>query len=85
MSAPWGACWAVCAKTSIACASGRVALFCTHEGGPGKTLLRLRRTLAGNDIVGERDFLAPLAHSAASAQEGCHWVEKTMASMEARR
>lgn len=60
----------------------RVALFCTHEGGPGKTLLHLRRALAGNEIVGERDFLTPLARGAESAEEARRWAEAMVAAWE---
>ncbi|MEJ2068652.1 MAG: flavodoxin domain-containing protein, partial [Deltaproteobacteria bacterium] len=36
-----------------------VALFCTHEGGPGKTLQKMKEDLDGR-VVGERGFFAPL-------------------------
>ncbi|TCL69327.1 flavodoxin [Hydrogenispora ethanolica] len=37
----------------------KVALFCCHEGGRGKTFENMRRELAGNEIIGEIDFIAP--------------------------
>lgn len=59
----------------------RVALFCTHEGGPRNTLLHLRRALAGNEIVGEREFLTPLARSAESAEEARRWAAGIVAGV----
>lgn len=37
-----------------------IALFCTHEGGPCRTLARMRKALLGNDILGEADFAHPV-------------------------
>ena len=38
----------------------KIALFCCHNGNPGKTLYHMRERLAGNDIVGEKEFYRPL-------------------------
>jgi len=38
----------------------KVALFCCHAGGKGKTLANMREALAGNTILGEIDFVEPL-------------------------
>lgn len=37
-----------------------VALFCTHRGGPGRTLGAMRAELGGNRILGEQDFAQPV-------------------------
>ncbi|MFH1429013.1 MAG: flavodoxin [Candidatus Margulisiibacteriota bacterium] len=34
----------------------KVAVFCTHEGIPAKTLANMKAALAGNEIVSEADF-----------------------------
>ena len=38
----------------------KIALFCSHEGGAGETLINLQKELVGNEILGVMDFLAPL-------------------------
>ena len=37
----------------------KLALFCCHGGGPGKTLEKLKALLPGNTIVGEIDIKYP--------------------------
>ncbi|MFO7917373.1 MAG: flavodoxin [Anaerolineae bacterium] len=37
-----------------------VALFCTHRGGPGRTLGAMRAELGSNRILGEQDFAQPV-------------------------
>ena len=39
----------------------KAALFCTHKGGPGKTLANMRAALASCEVVGATDFCRPLA------------------------
>lgn len=34
----------------------KIAVFCTHEGGPINTLKNMKNELAGNEIVSEMDF-----------------------------
>ncbi|MFC1477897.1 flavodoxin family protein [Candidatus Margulisiibacteriota bacterium] len=36
--------------------SKKVAVFCTHEGIPGKTLEHMKKDLSGNEFVGEAGF-----------------------------
>ena len=38
----------------------KVALFCTHEGGPGKTMKKWRAMLPRSEVLGEFDTFAPL-------------------------
>ena len=38
----------------------KIALFCCSGGGKGKTLENMKKMLAGNEIVGEIDFVEPL-------------------------
>ena len=34
----------------------KIALFCCHEGGPGKTINNLKEELSENEIIDEMDF-----------------------------
>jgi flavodoxin len=45
------------AESSVS--SKKVALFCSHGGGKGKALDKLRDALAGNTIAGELDIVNP--------------------------
>ncbi len=38
----------------------KVAIFLSCEGGPGKTLEKMKEALKGNDLLGEEWFFAPL-------------------------
>lgn len=38
----------------------KVALFCSHGGGIGKTIENMKKEMEGNDFVGQIDFLEPL-------------------------
>jgi flavodoxin len=38
----------------------KVAVFCCHGGGKGRTLGKMGQALEGNELVGEMDFLEPL-------------------------
>ena len=38
----------------------KIFLFCCHEGNKGKTLENMAQALAGNEIISQIDFLAPL-------------------------
>ncbi|MEI6835697.1 MAG: flavodoxin [Candidatus Falkowbacteria bacterium] len=45
----------------------KIALFCSHESVPGKTLINLQAELADNQIISTIDFFAPLKHNQALA------------------
>jgi flavodoxin len=55
-------------------AGKRVAVFCTDEGGIGKTLVNMRRALPESTIIGEREFLSPLTRRDAVAAEARAWA-----------
>ncbi len=38
----------------------KIALFCCHGGSKGKTLEKMKRQLAGNEIIGQFDLKEPL-------------------------
>ena len=56
-----------------------VALYCCHEGGPGQTLAHMRRALPTHDILGEADFLEPLAAPEESAARARAWARRILA------
>jgi flavodoxin len=46
--------------TTVKLTGKRIAIFCCHGGGKARTLQKLREALAGNEILGETDFMEPL-------------------------
>lgn len=53
----------------------KIAIFCTHGGGPGKTLDNMAAELAGNEIVGRIDFKEPLRYGKdEAAVKAKEWV-----------
>ncbi|MFH1084150.1 MAG: flavodoxin [Chloroflexota bacterium] len=55
------------------------ALYCCHEGGPGKTLAHMARALPDNDILDATDFRLPLAAPAESAARARAWARQVLA------
>jgi hypothetical protein len=54
----------------------KIALFCCHGGGRGMTLEKMKRGLAGNDIIGEIDFNEPLSRNKdAHAERARAWAQ----------
>lgn len=54
-----------------------IALFCTHNGAPGKCLLHMREELAGNNIIGEEDFRRVKSTAKAELEKRClDWVNQ---------
>jgi len=55
----------------------KIALFICHGGGIRNTFGDLRKSLSGNEIIGEADFFEPLKKDAkASAEKAKHWALK---------
>jgi flavodoxin len=55
----------------------KVAVFCSHEGGPGNTLEKMKEQLAGNEFVGELDFIAPLKRDKEeTVKKAREWAER---------
>lgn len=52
----------------------RIAVFCTHEGGPKKAMEKLKKALAGNDIIGEKEFYKPLASKDEAEKDAADWA-----------
>jgi flavodoxin len=54
----------------------KIALFCCHGGGKGKSLDKFKAMLSGNTIVGEIDFKAPARmKSTELKQKISEWVK----------
>jgi flavodoxin len=55
-------------------AAKRVALFCTHEGGPGKTLEIMRRSIPEATVVGQLDVALALRNADAAVTRAAAWA-----------
>jgi len=54
----------------------KIALFCSHESVPGKTLINLQAELSNNQIISTIDFFAPLKYNQAlTLDEAKVWVK----------
>ncbi len=52
----------------------KIALFCTHQGMPGKTLQEMKEKLANNDILSENDFAEVLKNPQKNALIAKAWA-----------
>ena len=52
----------------------KIALFCCHGGGKGKTLEKLKKALPGNTFIGAADFREPLAHPQGVPEKLAAWI-----------
>ena len=57
----------------------KIALFCCHEGGMGKTLKSMESKLHGNKIIGTIDFFKPLGKEDEKKQVEI-WAKKRVKS-----
>jgi flavodoxin len=53
----------------------KIALFCCHGGGPGKTLEKLKKALPGNTFAGEAAFREPLKHTGGVQEKLDAWLK----------
>jgi flavodoxin len=53
----------------------KIALFCCHGGGPGRTLEKLKKALPGNTFVGEASFRDPLKHAEGVQEKLDAWLK----------
>lgn len=53
----------------------KIALFCCHESDPAKAFDNLRKTLSGNEIIGQIDFNYPLRGKEGALKKIGEWVE----------
>jgi flavodoxin len=52
----------------------KIALFCCHGGGPGRTLEKLKNALPGNTFVGRVDFREPLKRQEGVQDKLNRWI-----------
>ncbi|MCL2293532.1 MAG: flavodoxin [Spirochaetes bacterium] len=57
----------------------KIALFCCHGGGKGKTMQKLKSALAGNNFAGEIDFKEPLKQPAGVKERLDIWLKGVLA------
>lgn len=48
-----------------------IALFCTHDGAPGRCLLHMSKKLDGNNIIGKQDFTRIKSMDKAELEKRC--------------
>jgi len=63
----------------------KIALFCCHGGGKGRTLEKMKESLLGNEIIGEIDFIEPLKRDKESNKEKARKWAKEMANRAFRQ
>jgi flavodoxin len=56
----------------------KIALFCCSGGGPGPTLSRMEKELAGNVVVGRKHFVEPLKDKEKSRAAARAWAADVM-------
>jgi flavodoxin len=60
----------------------KVALFCCHGGGRGKTFEKMEAQLPGNKIVGKIDFVQPLKfHKKDQEEKAQKWAKEIITSL----
>ena len=52
----------------------KIAFFCCHGGGKGKTLEKLEKALPGNTFLGHMDFREPLKHTRGVEEKLAAWL-----------
>ncbi|UCC96008.1 MAG: flavodoxin [Candidatus Omnitrophota bacterium] len=63
----------------------KIALFCCHGGGKGKTLEKMKYRLGGNEIIGEIDFKEPLRYGKDTGSERVKaWVGEIVKKVNAQ-
>lgn len=63
----------------------KIALFCCHGGGKGKTLEKMKGNLSGNEIIGQIDFVEPLMfHKEGKSEKARQWAQELLQSIDKR-
>jgi hypothetical protein len=57
-------------------AGQRVALFCTHRGGPGETLALMEKALTGAAVVGRLDVANVQENTPAACERATAWARE---------
>ncbi|MFH0877186.1 MAG: flavodoxin [Candidatus Omnitrophota bacterium] len=67
--------------SSVPLQNKKIALFCSHSGSKGRTFENMRKKLAGNQILGQIDFIEPLrASQEKTTNLAIQWARNTLAS-----
>ncbi|MBD3186204.1 flavodoxin [Candidatus Bathyarchaeota archaeon] len=56
----------------------KIAIFSTHDGGPGKTLAKMKEKLDGNTIIGEIEFYKPLENMDSICRDAITWASSIL-------
>jgi len=65
--------------SSTALKDKKIALFCCSGGGPGKTLEKMKGKLAGNEFIGEIEFIDPARRNKEqNAEKAKAWAQKVL-------
>ena len=65
--------------SSTALKDKKIALFCCSGGGKGKTLAKMKEKLAGNEFIGEIDFIDPARRNKEqNAEKAKAWAQKVL-------
>lgn len=68
--------------TAVQLRDKKIGLFCCHGGGKGKTLVKMKDRLAGNDIIGEIDFKEPLRYNKdACSDKALSWAKGLISNL----
>jgi len=54
----------------------KIALFCCHEGSPGKTLENMENKLQRNEIIGKMDFMKVVAQKDNNTKKAKEWIKQ---------
>ncbi|MFO7698553.1 MAG: flavodoxin [Anaerolineae bacterium] len=57
-------------------AGQRVALFCTHKGGPGETLALMEKALTGATVVGRLEVANVQVDTASACERAAAWARE---------
>jgi len=52
----------------------KIGLFCSHSGGPGKTIQNMKDSLAENEFIAELDIIEPLKNEIESNKKIDEWL-----------
>jgi flavodoxin len=65
--------------SAVSLTNKKIALFCCHGGGKGKTLAKMKDKLSGNEIVGEIDFKEPLrCNKDTNSEQAKAWAKEIL-------
>ncbi|HHV71097.1 MAG TPA: flavodoxin [Clostridia bacterium] len=62
--------------SSVKLSGKKIALFCCCQGQKGKTFAEMRKALAGNEILGEKEFFNPLNNRNENKKTAEEWAKQ---------